>query len=213
MLKKAVLLLVMFLPNKMKIIVLRNLLKADIGKGVYIGLSFIDSNKISIGDYAYLGHLNFVSGLMEFRVGKNSKIGNLNRFTAESNYGGEARFIMHQSASLTSRHYFDCSSSIEIGEFSIISGMATQIFTHGINVEINRQELDAVTIGRNCLIGTRCTILKGAVLPDFCVLGAHSLYNRAFVEEFSLYGGNPASHRRNLNKDGLFFNRSDRVVS
>lgn len=66
-----------------------------------------------------------------------------------------------------------------------------------------------VLIGNRCWIGTRCTILKGTVLPDDCVVGANSLVNKAFTESGLLLVGSPARVlKRNVRWDprpfGLF---------
>jgi acetyltransferase-like isoleucine patch superfamily enzyme len=48
-----------------------------------------------------------------------------------------------------------------------------------------------VTIGDNVWVGCRSTILKGAVIPNGCVVAANSLVTKSLVEERSIFGGNP----------------------
>lgn len=56
-----------------------------------------------------------------------------------------------------------------------------------------------VCIGKHCWITSRCTILKGASLPDGTVVAANSLVNKKFDIPDTLIGGIPAGIlRRNI---------------
>jgi carbonic anhydrase/acetyltransferase-like protein (isoleucine patch superfamily) len=61
-------------------------------------------------------------------------------------------------------------------------------------------------------VSTACTVLGGASLPDYCVLGAHSLLNKAFSDTHRLYAGVPAEPRRELATDLGYFKRKTGVV-
>jgi acetyltransferase-like isoleucine patch superfamily enzyme len=69
-----------------------------------------------------------------------------------------------------------------------------------------------VRIGERCFVGTNCVILGGSVLPDFCVLGAKSLLNKALTETHTLYGGVPAREVQKLAPDSAYFHRSQGFV-
>jgi acetyltransferase-like isoleucine patch superfamily enzyme len=56
---------------------------------------------------------------------------------------------------------------------------------------------ESIIIGANVWIGCRTTILKGALIPDGCVLAAASLLTKALESECSVYGGVPAKLLRN----------------
>ena len=51
-----------------------------------------------------------------------------------------------------------------------------------------------ILIGNNTWIGNRCTISKGAVIPDWSIVAANSLVNKDFTENGSncLFAGSPA---------------------
>ena len=55
-----------------------------------------------------------------------------------------------------------------------------------------------MVIGNNVWIGNRCTINKGTVLPDFCVVASGSYVNKDFSEygEKATIGGMPAKYIR-----------------
>lgn len=48
-----------------------------------------------------------------------------------------------------------------------------------------------VIIGDNVWVGCRCTILKGAVIPDGSIVAAGSLVTKRLVGEKNIFGGNP----------------------
>lgn len=49
-----------------------------------------------------------------------------------------------------------------------------------------------IIIGENCWIMSRCIILKGSFLPNNTLVGANSLVNKRFFEEYTLIVGSPA---------------------
>jgi hypothetical protein len=55
-------------------------------------------------------------------------------------------------------------------------------------------------------------LLGGSVLPDYCVLGAKSLLNKAFAESYQLYGGVPAKPLQSLPRDYAYFQRTTGFV-
>ena len=49
-----------------------------------------------------------------------------------------------------------------------------------------------IQIKNNVWIGTRCTILKGTVIPNGCIVASSSIINKEFMEDNTLIAGNPA---------------------
>ena len=67
---------------------------------------------------------------------------------------------------------------------------------------------DDIIIGKHCWITSRCTLIKGTVLPDNTVVGANSLVNKKFTEEHTMIAGSPAKIiRRNVFWDERGFAR------
>ena len=50
-----------------------------------------------------------------------------------------------------------------------------------------------VIIGSNVWVGCRCTILKGANIPDGSIIAANSLVTKTLIGEKCIFGGNPIS--------------------
>ena len=46
-----------------------------------------------------------------------------------------------------------------------------------------------VTIGNHVWMGCRCTLLKGSVIPDDCVVASGSVITKAFSEKSAIIGG------------------------
>lgn len=59
------------------------------------------------------------------------------------------------------------------------------------NIEGKYQFLKPITIGNNCFIGARTTILPGTIIDDNCIIGACSVV-KGHVPEGSIVCGNPA---------------------
>ena len=54
-----------------------------------------------------------------------------------------------------------------------------------------------MTIGNNCWIGLGCFLNKSTKLPDYTIVGAHSVVSREFVEPYTVIAGNPAKVVKN----------------
>jgi acetyltransferase-like isoleucine patch superfamily enzyme len=222
MLKKIVLISLVFLPNVLKIIILNRFFNAQIDKSAKIGLSYIHCNRIIMGKNTRIGHFNVIKNINLLQLDDDAGFGNLNKITAipiaskkhfTQDLTRSPHFIMHQHSSMTGHHYIDCCGGVTIGKFSIIAGMRTSIFTHGINIQTNTQEAFGVVIGKYCMIGTQSIILKGANLPDYSVLGAGSVLQKAYQTPYTLYSGVPAQAIKTFDTEAKFFMRDTGFVT
>ncbi|GAA4439531.1 hypothetical protein GCM10023188_35970 [Pontibacter saemangeumensis] len=123
-----------------------------------------------------------------------------------------AELRLGESASVTKSHHLDCTNKIELGRFSTIAGYNSQFLTHSIDVHENIQHSSPIIIGEYTFVGTNVVVLGGAVLPPYSVLGAKSLLNQEFFEEWTLYGGVPARSIKKISKNSKYFNRVDGFV-
>jgi acetyltransferase-like isoleucine patch superfamily enzyme len=222
MLKKIVLLSLVFLPSKLKIIILNCFFNAKIDKSAKIGLSYIHCDRIMMGKNSRIGHFNIIKNINLLQLDDNAGFGNFNKITAiptgskkhfTQDTTRSPHFIMHQHSSMTGHHYIDCCGGVTIGEFSIIAGLRTSIFTHGINIQTNTQEAFGVVIGKYCMIGTQSIILKGVSLPDYSVLGAGSVLQKTYQAIYTLYSGIPALAVKTFDTEAKFFVRDTGFVT
>ncbi|SFA94699.1 acyltransferase [Cellulomonas marina] len=160
---------------------------------------------------------NVFKGVDQLSIGEHAYIGSWNFFTAGAEFAstcGPAKLTVRASASITGRHYFDCSGGVSIGAFSTIAGLRSTILSHGIDVTENEQRALPVTIGDYCLVGSNCTILAGAALPARSVLAAGAVLVRVSdraVVPAGLYAGVPA--RLKGSTEGGYFSRTERSVA
>lgn len=144
-------------------------------------------NKVYLKSYAQLGGFNFITGLNAMNPVNFKNVENRN-----------CELFLGIHTRVTTRHFFDCNGGIYIGDFTTIAGSGSQFLTHSIDVYKNIQDVAPINIGDYCFVGTKSILLKGSILPNFCILGAGSIILKSFSDEYSVYGGNPAKKVKDL---------------
>ena len=219
--KRLLSLLILVLPWPLRRAILRSYFGYEISPTSRIGLSWICPKKLVLKDGATIGNLTVVKGIDLLELGEESSIGNGNWITGypsdlprhfEHQKDRRPELIIGRHSAITNRHLLDCTASVRIGSFTTFAGFASQILTHSINLQTNRQEAYPITIGDYTFVGTNCVLLGGSALPDYCVLGAKSLLNRAQTERYHLYGGVPAKPIKALPETNLYFQRKTGFV-
>jgi acetyltransferase-like isoleucine patch superfamily enzyme len=182
-----------------------------------IGLAWVFPKDLVMGAGASIGHLTIVKGLDLLALGDHASIGRLNWITAYPSgqpphfmhvKGRSPRLVLGEHAAVTNRHIIDCTERVVIGRYATVAGFRSQILTHSIDLRACRQDAKAIVIGEYCFVGTACTVLGGSRLPEYSVLGAHALLNRAYEEPYRLYAGVPAKSVANLDGDLAYFTRA-----
>lgn len=211
---------VVLLPWKLKRWMLRRFWGYRIADGARIGLSYVFPAELVMHEGAYIDHFTVAIHLDRIECGAHSYIGRSNWITGHPLRGEHFRhraqrdpsFFLGEHAAVTKQHIIDCTDRIEVGAFSTVAGYGSQFITHGIDVMESRQDCKPIRIGAYCLVGTRVTVLGGAMLPDRSILGAGSLLNKAYTEEYVVYAGQPAKKVKNLDPEGAYFHREHGVV-
>jgi len=174
-----------------------------------------------MGPNSRIGHLSVLKGVHLVHLKDNARIGNLNWITgfpkgAPKHFVQEIdrqpELILNEHSAITNRHLIDCTNSITIGSFTIVAGFQSQFITHSIDLLENRQSSKPISIGKYCFVGSNSVLLGGSSLPDYSVLGANSLLNRAFTDTYQLYGGVPARLVKALPIDYKYFQRQTGFV-
>jgi acetyltransferase-like isoleucine patch superfamily enzyme len=151
--------------------------------------------------YATIGRGNWITGF---------PLGRSRHFAHQTNRRPE--LILGEHSAITNRHLLDCTNLVMIGRFTTFAGFHSQIISHSIDLEQNRQSSKPVRVGDYCFVGTNCVLLGGSTLPDFCILGAKSLLNKAFTDSYQLYGGVPARPLKALSRGCKYFQRTEGFV-
>lgn len=214
--RKLLALLVVVMPWRLKRRVLQRFWGYQLAPDAYIGWSYIFPMQLVMHEKAVIGHLNVAIHLGRMECGPHSIIGRSNWITGHPPEGAHFRqrttrdpaFFLGAHAAVTKQHLIDCTDRIEIGAFTTVAGYQSQFITHGIDLASNRQDCKPIRIGAYCLVGTRVTVVGGAVLPDRCQLAAGSVLNKAHSEPLMLYAGQPAQPKRALDPEAGYFTRT-----
>ena len=203
----------------------RNFLERQFGFTIHptarIGLAWIFPARLVMEAHTSIGHLTLCKNIALLHLGAYSSIGRGNWITGfplgpSPHFASETdrrpELIIGPHSAITHRHLIDCTNRITIGRFTTMAGFQSQLLTHSIDLELNRQASQPIAIGDYSFIGTNCVFLGGSAIPDFCVVGAKSLVNKAFTETHQLYGGVPAKPLQALPPDYAYFRRTTGFV-
>ena len=172
-------------------------------EGSAIGTATVCKNVdlLHLKTYATIGRGNWITGF---------PLGGPHHFGHQADRRPE--LILGEHSAITNRHLLDCTNLVMIGRFTTFAGFHSQIISHSIDLEQNRQSSKPVRVGDYCFVGTNCVLLGGSNLPDFCILGAKSLLNKAFTDSYQLYGGVPARPLKALSRSCKYFRRTEGFV-
>jgi acetyltransferase-like isoleucine patch superfamily enzyme len=211
----------LFFPWRLRRSFLEKQFGYEIHPSCRIGFSWILPARLLMEEGSRIGNLTVCKNIDLLHLKAHASIGNGNWITGFPL--GPSRHFAHQQdrqpqlivgehAAITHRHLIDCTNSVTIGKFTTVAGFQSQIISHTIDIEKNRQTSSPIRVGDYCFVGTNCVLLGGSALPDFCVLGAKSLLNKSFTESYQLYGGVPARAVEKLSPDLEYFRRSEGFV-
>lgn len=205
------------LPWQLKRLMLNKIFKYQIHRSAIIGFSWIYPEKLIMESNSKIGSLNVAIHLDLISLGKYSSISRGNWITGFSSKKVSKHFnhqmdrrsslLIGEHSAITKNHHIDCTNLISIGDFSTIAGYNSQFLTHSIDILEGRQDSLPILIGDYCFVSSNVTVLGGAILPSYSVLGAKSLLNKKFSKEFSLYAGVPSIFIKHISKEANYFKR------
>ena len=212
----------LILPWALRRKVLEHWFGFQIHPSARIGWSWVFPKKLIMGAGAYIDHLCVAINLDRIEMRENTFIGRGNWITGFPTKTNSPHFmhqsdrraelLMEESSTITKNHHLDCTNEIKVGSFATIAGYHSQFLTHSINIIENRQDSAPIFIGDYSFVGTNVVVLGGSSLPARSVLGAKSLLNKQFSEEWMLYGGVPAKALQKLPPDAKYFSRTNGFV-
>lgn len=195
------LVIVAFLPSNLKIWILR-LIGHKIGKNCYIGLSIVNASKINMENNVYIGHFNLIWRLTALNLRAGSRITFFNWITG-GNFGA---FMLGNNSSISRRHFFDASAGIDIEENTIVAGIGSQFFTHGISPS-NLNERKPICIGSWSYIGSGSYFVPGSSVSSHCFVGMGSVVTKPFTQSYRLIAGSPAQEKKEISQESKYFDR------
>jgi len=157
--------------------------KMKAGKTVSIARGcFIDAlstDGVELGDNVSMGRNTRLECTGDLQsIGKGIKVGNNTGLGADS--------------------FFGCSGGIKIGDDTIIGNYVSfhaenHVFNDlAIPIRLQGSSRKGITVGRNCWIGAKATILDGAEIGDGCIIAAGAVVTEGKYESNGIYGGVPA---------------------
>lgn len=143
---------------------------------------------LHMGDTASIRSINRMKGPLRLRMDERAAIGNNNNVYRGPHpiTLGEAELRMGFLAIITSKHSFDCTRTISIGDYSTISGFGTQFWTHGFyhaNQGEHRIRIDGnIEIGNNVSVGSKCLINPAVKIGDAINVGGNACVSKSLLE-------------------------------
>lgn len=210
------------MPWRVKRYIYKTIFHYEIHPNAKVGYSLVFPGFLIMRENSRIGHLNVIKGVAEISIGNSASIGSLNWISGFPENTSSLHFAdqisrtpklsLGDHAAITNRHLIDCTDSVTIGRFSTFAGFRSQILTHSISIVDSRQRSGPVVIGDYSFVGTSSIILPNCCLPNFSVLGAGSVLNKKYSEEYCLYAGNPARSVKKLEHDLAYFIRTTGYV-
>jgi acetyltransferase-like isoleucine patch superfamily enzyme len=106
--------------------------------------------------------------------------------------------IIGEFVGVGSGSFLGCAGGIEIGDSTIIGNYVTfhsenhNYSDKSIPIRLQGVNHQGISIGKNCWIGAKATILDGVTVEDGCIIAAGALLIKGIYEKDSIYGGVPA---------------------
>jgi carbonic anhydrase/acetyltransferase-like protein (isoleucine patch superfamily) len=189
----------MLLPHPIKCFLLRSVLGWSIGEHTKIGYSIILCGRVRIGANCQIGHFNLFRDLKTLEIGNETKILNLNHFMASREKDWPDSFSIENNSQITSRHFFDCSGGIRIGNLCLIGGRDSQFWTHFYDSRdgIRRIKWHELTVADRCYVCARATLVYCKIPPD-SVVGAGAVGDRRLFKRGNrtAAGGKPRQDKK-----------------
>ncbi len=198
-----------------------NLMGHQICAGVRIGFSLLFCDKLVLGKGSMIGHANYVNintlilkegasigsrnrmrGPFDVSIGNHGRISSSNRISRAKFPVTYAHAILQLGtyAIITHNHMIDITCSIYLGDYSIIAGAESQLWTHGYyhaDTGLDRIRVDgSIMIGNNVYVGSRCIFNPGVVVGDAIHIGANCCISKSLREK-GMYVSQPLRHIKN----------------
>ena len=187
-------------------------------------LTYIDVDEFRVDKDASTGKYNIFSGPISVALGQGARIDNRNIFHA-GDWVLEPRFAadgykrslaIGEGCLITTRHFFDVSGAITIGDGAWIAGRGSEFWTHGLSA----RDRD-ITIGRLSYVGSGVKFAPGASVGDLNIVALGSVVAARMEGDAKLIGGVPARQIKDIlpaikageYKFNIDFEARDRIIA
>lgn len=160
-------------------------------------LNLIRADRLLLRNDAYIGRMNVIHGPVTIHLKRGASIGNANKIVRAplgSVTIGRSLLRLGLYSKVTADHRVDATCTVSMGDYSVLAGAGSQIWTHGYVHDLEgpgRYRIDGpVRIGNNVYIGARCVLSMGIRIASGAVVGAGTTVPRS-IEEPGLYVSGP----------------------
>ena len=215
--KRALTFVVGLLPHcRLKIWLLQRLFGPDVDRSAHVGpVALLRVDRLRLGPGSTIGFGNIFRDLGSLEVGTRSRIGNWNWISAApplmSQHEHSGRFALGDESAVTSRHYFDSSGGIIIGDYCTIAGVRSVFLTHGIDTVTNSQQAEAIVVRDYSLISSNVLVAAGSHIGSACHVAMGAVIPGMMLDDGWMYAGVPARQKRPT--AGNHFRRTTGFVS
>jgi len=181
---------------------LRVLLKGKIPRGLLLGsrvrLEF--SRKINLGKWVRIEHDSRLSalGTEGITIGSNSAIGAFSSIVVSTSFQNIGTFIrigsnvgLGEFASLGGAGGLEIGDDCIIGQYFSCHPENHNYKDPGPLIRLQGVDRQGISIGSNCWIGSKVTVLDGVHIGEGCVIGAGTVVTKSFPGN-SILAGVPA---------------------
>lgn len=161
-------------------------------------LNFIQCRRLVLRPKSQVQHLNVVAGPFSVWLLERGVIGKRNVIRrAQPEIAHPSLLRLGVLSKLTVNHEIDCTESILIGNYSVVAGKGSQIWTHGFvhtaDVASRAIVCGKVRIGSNVYIGSHSCINGGVTIADEVTTGSQSSIAVSLIEP-GVYVNQPLRH-------------------
>lgn len=168
-----------------------------LGAGARIGWgNFVSCRRLLVREKGYLGIQNVLRGPFSVWIKKEGAIGNRNLITRAKHPVSIGPSILRIGvlSKITAGHFIDLTRSVRIGDYSILAGKSSQLWTHGYYHAPSgrdRVRVDGeISIGDNVYVGSSVVITAGVSIGRAVVVGANACVSKT-ISEPGLYVNQP----------------------
>jgi len=161
----------------------------EVGDNVRIGhLNLMMNEKIYLNSNSIIGYLNILKGLFILRLKEQAAIGNKNYITRgpKGVTYGESVLELGELTKITAGHHIDMTRSVRFGDFSILAGIRSQLWTHGYyhaDQGKDRIRIDGeISIGNNVYVGSSCIFNPGVKVSNAIHIGGGSVISKSLTQ-------------------------------
>lgn len=152
-------------------------------------LNLLFNESLELSQFSSIGYLNILKGPFRLILMKNGAIGNKNYITRGStgvSYGS-SHLKLGELTKITTGHHIDLTKSVTFGDFSILAGIRSQMWTHGYyHAESGKERIridGEIFVGNNVYVGSGCIFNPGVTVNNAIHIGGGSVISKDLIEK------------------------------